>query len=165
MKLTNWKAIAELVGIAAIVGSLSFVGLQLVQTKEIALNEAGFNRVGSLIEMYNARFEYADIWVRGNAGDELDRLEAMIYQSLVRTSWQRAFWDNQGGRRLGGTADVPIHDFAAFLFRNPGAREIWESDTDETNRLRGRLLSRQLREVEMQDIVRADLAMLDQMSN
>ena len=165
MKSTKWKGIAELNGIAAIVGSLSFVGLQMQQAKEIALNDAGFNRVGSAIEEYNARFEYADIWVGGNAGEELDRVEAMIYKGLVRISWQRAFWDNQSGRRLGGTVDVPIHDFAWFLFRNPGAREIWESDADETNHQRGLLLSRQLREVEIQDIVRADLAKLDQTNN
>ena len=37
MKSTNWKDIAELVGIAAIVASLIFVGLQMRQSHEIAL--------------------------------------------------------------------------------------------------------------------------------
>ena len=37
IKSTDWKDIAELVGIAAIVGSLIFVGLQMRQTQEIAL--------------------------------------------------------------------------------------------------------------------------------
>jgi hypothetical protein len=37
MKNTDWKSIAELIGIAAIVASLIFVGLQMRQTHEIAL--------------------------------------------------------------------------------------------------------------------------------
>ena len=40
MKSTNWKDFAELVGIAAIVGSLIFVGLQMRQEQEIALSQA-----------------------------------------------------------------------------------------------------------------------------
>lgn len=37
MKFSDWKEIAELVGIVAIVASLLFVGLQLKQSHEIAL--------------------------------------------------------------------------------------------------------------------------------
>jgi hypothetical protein len=37
MKVNDWKDVAELVGIAAIVASLLFVGLQLKQSHEIAL--------------------------------------------------------------------------------------------------------------------------------
>jgi hypothetical protein len=37
MKKTDWKDIVEIVGIAAIVGSLLFVGLQFKQSHEIAL--------------------------------------------------------------------------------------------------------------------------------
>jgi hypothetical protein len=37
MKVADWKDVAELVGIAAIVASLLFVGLQLKQSHEIAL--------------------------------------------------------------------------------------------------------------------------------
>jgi len=37
MKTTSWKEFAELVGIAAIVASLIFVGLQMRQSHEIAL--------------------------------------------------------------------------------------------------------------------------------
>jgi len=37
LKPTNWKDIAELIGITAIVASLIFVGLQLKQSQEIAM--------------------------------------------------------------------------------------------------------------------------------
>lgn len=39
MKKYNWKAVAELIGIAAIVGSLVFVGLQMKQSRDIAIAE------------------------------------------------------------------------------------------------------------------------------
>ena len=39
MKETNWKDLAELVGIAAIVAPLIFVGLQMQQTRDIAVSE------------------------------------------------------------------------------------------------------------------------------
>ena len=37
MKKTDWKDIAELIGIAAIVASLIFVGLQMKQDQQIAV--------------------------------------------------------------------------------------------------------------------------------
>ena len=39
MKPVNWKDIAELIGVAAIVASLVFVGLQMNQSDQIALSE------------------------------------------------------------------------------------------------------------------------------
>ena len=41
MKNTDWKGIAELVGIAAIVASLVFVGLQMQQDRQLARAELG----------------------------------------------------------------------------------------------------------------------------
>ena len=52
MKNTDWKDIAELVGIAAIVASLVFVGLELRQSQAIALSEAYQQRTA--IEISNA---------------------------------------------------------------------------------------------------------------
>ena len=52
MKLGNWRDIAELIGIAAIVASLIFVGLELRQSQEIALSEAYQERAS--IEIANA---------------------------------------------------------------------------------------------------------------
>jgi hypothetical protein len=50
MQRTNWKDIAELVGIAAIVASLIFVGLQMKQSQEIALSAAYQARTATLVE-------------------------------------------------------------------------------------------------------------------
>ena len=78
MKSVNWRALAEVVGIAAIVASLIFVGLQLRQSQDIALSELGASRHASRIELNNAISDHADIWARGNAGDELDHADSVV---------------------------------------------------------------------------------------
>ncbi len=52
MKRYDWKSIAELVGIAAIVASLVFVGLQLKQAQEIAIAEQYQNRADAALEFW-----------------------------------------------------------------------------------------------------------------
>ncbi len=39
MNKTNWKDIAELIGIAAIVASSVFVGIQMKQSQDIAIGD------------------------------------------------------------------------------------------------------------------------------
>jgi hypothetical protein len=163
MKFANWKDIAELIGITAIVASLIFVGLQMRQTLEIARNEDGYNRVANQIEANNAKFEHADIWLRGNAGEKLDRVDAMIYKELLRTAWNTAYWGNRSDQQLGISADTLIHDFAWFLHQNPGARAVWEDDAKERNQQRTLLRGKPPGPIAIQDIVRVDLEKLDQL--
>ena len=57
MNSTNWKDIAELVGIAAIVASLVFVGLELRQSHQIAIAAEYQERATSVIDQYNAQIQ------------------------------------------------------------------------------------------------------------
>ena len=57
MAAKDWKDIAELVGIAAIVASLIFVGLQMRQSHEIALSEAHQQRAAMTSEAFLALSE------------------------------------------------------------------------------------------------------------
>ena len=57
MRDTNWKDIAELTGIAAIVASLIFVGLQLKQSHEIALAAQYQSRAEASMNQSLARLE------------------------------------------------------------------------------------------------------------
>jgi len=57
MKPTDWKDIAELIGIAAIVGSLIFVGLQMKQSQEIAIANQYQARADAALEFYLARMQ------------------------------------------------------------------------------------------------------------
>ena len=83
MASNNWKETAELVGIAAIVLSLVFVGFQLLLDRQVSVVDARSgltDRVISLTEIVN---NDADVWKRGldnegaNAGRGSEILRAL----------------------------------------------------------------------------------------
>ena len=57
MKQHDWKAIAELIGIAAIVASLIFVGLQMKQSQDIAIADQYQNRADTAANFYLSRMQ------------------------------------------------------------------------------------------------------------
>ena len=61
LKSTNWKDIVELVGIAAIVASLIFVGLQMQQSQEIAIAAQYHDRAALAIEINNSQLESGNL--------------------------------------------------------------------------------------------------------
>lgn len=160
MKYTKWKDIAELVGIAAIVGSLIFVGMELRQQQRMAENEVSFNLVETRRAVRSAIVENADIWLRGNEGQALDPEETTIYEMLIRMYWSGQFWAATTRRGVGRELDVSIHDFAAFLHQNPGARRMWENVMDIEQDYRQQLMSEPVG-VEAMNVVLADLRKLN----
>ena len=170
MKSTNWKDIAELVGIAAIVASLIFVGVQMKQTQEIALSESGLWTLANTVETFNGINEHAGVWARGNAGADLDDAEAVIYRNLINIENSRAFLTSRQFQRLGLlAAEIPVHEFASFLYQNPGARREWVAQQEIHERYRDPLVSDRAREFvypyldSFADQVRSDLEKLDQL--
>jgi hypothetical protein len=57
MKSGNWKDVAEILGILAIVASLIFVGLQLKQSQDIAIAQQYQDRSATAVEWYVARMQ------------------------------------------------------------------------------------------------------------
>ncbi len=57
MPSRNWKDIAELIGIGAIVASLIFVGLQMQQSQEIAIGAQYQERVNAAVENYMSQIQ------------------------------------------------------------------------------------------------------------
>jgi hypothetical protein len=159
----RWKTIAEFAGITGIILSLVFVGLQLRQEHRFANAERGFSIAQSYYEELNGRIENAAVWVKGNAGvDELSPTESVIYDALIRKRFTFAFWGTYASRQLGVTRDVGIHDFAAFLHENPGARRTWIAWMTTEQDYREKLIPEPVG-VEFMNIVLADLEKLDQM--
>ena len=162
MTFDKWKAIAELTGITGIILSLVFVGLQLRQEHRVANAERGFSIVVSYYEELDGRIENAAVWVKGNAGvDELSPEETVIYDALIRKRFAFAFWGAYGARQLGVTRDVGLHDFAAFLHENPGARRTWIAWMTHEQEYREKLIPEPVG-TEFMNIVLADLEKLDQ---
>jgi len=57
MPSRNWKDIAGMLGIGAIVASLIFVGLQLQQSREIAVGPQYQERANAAIENYMSQIQ------------------------------------------------------------------------------------------------------------
>jgi hypothetical protein len=119
--------LAELIGMSAIVASLVFVGLQLKQASDIAQNELSLGIFSTSIEINNEMNEYADIWIRGGRGDELDETEAAIFGGLMQNLNNQAFFARRMRTQLGEDErlSVEVHNFARVLHENPGARKAW----------------------------------------
>ena len=162
---SNWKDIAGVVGIAAIVASLIFVGLELRQSQQTARNETDSVIFSSFLDMRDAENEYSDIWVRGNRGDELDESEMSIYQNLIRNRHSHAAWTFNFYRTLDSEAYVvPVVNLAGFLHKYTNAREVWQSLRADEEGDRRKLLPGPISEdlSEFNELVRADLARLDE---
>jgi hypothetical protein len=101
MNKTNWKDTAELIGIAAIVASLVFVGIQMKQSQDIAIGDGFISVMFANIEINDQLNEHADIWIRGSAGEELTETEGFIFNNLVNNLNEKAFFASGQFDRLG----------------------------------------------------------------
>ncbi len=143
----------------ALVASLIFVGMKVRQQHQTAVNESGYNIVENSRELRSTLAEHTEIWLRGNADEELDRTEAAIYEQLIRMYWSRAYWSAETRAGVGDDLYVSVHDFAGFLHRNPGARRVWESAMAVEQDYRRRLIPEPAG-VEFINLVLADLEKL-----
>ena len=127
----DWKDVAELFGIAAIVASLIFVGVQLRQDQQIALAEYGQSTSAIRVELDIALAEHAEILVKSNAGIELSEREHAILVSVTSALWRATQIDYLERSRLGEDNPQFMTDvLAVFLFQNPGARRIWLEESE-----------------------------------
>ena len=139
----NWKEIAELVGIAAIVASIVFLAMQIRQSQDIAVNERSYLSLESRLELNLAITDHARIWNAGNAGDDLDDVERTVYGKLIENqhwvSWSG--WRSADQYDLNTARDLAIADFAAFLHKNPGALDTWREYLSNREPVRHALVS------------------------
>ncbi len=139
MKPNSLKDSAELIGFAAIVASLVFVGLQLRQSEVIARSELNASILANRIEVNAAIIEHADIWERGNRGEELVGADAVIFSRQVLNLNDEAYYAVQQSLVWGrvDVADLDTAVFAAYLHESPGARRVWRSREDKLGYYRG----------------------------
>jgi hypothetical protein len=137
LQRSNWKDIAELFGIAAIVASLIFVGLQMKQTDEIAAVQLLNDANERTRELNTLIADHADVWGRGCAGEELSDSERVrfaqiysAYRNSAYISWRRIVTSGLSD----SDPSYVINGFAANHYRFAGLRslgeslEIWDED-------------------------------------
>ena len=153
MKKFDWKALAELIGIAAIVASLIFVGLQMKQSRDIAIAEQYQARTDSSIvymlwlaengDMKQAQIDRAKSFYEAGGGDAVfnEAFEAhgpeFLYTKNIADRSVLIVWDNYYKQYQLGTMDE--ESWIAFRhrlkkhFRDGYARSLF---TDEPERFR-----------------------------
>ena len=125
----NWKDIAELVGITAIVGSLIFVGLQMRQEQDIAVVDTFGTALESNDIALTLISAHPDIWERGLLGDELTSSDEIIFSSMVRAVWGHHIHMSIRWDRIGpGDSETIQNSFAYALYIFPGLRRVWEAE-------------------------------------
>ena len=129
-KLNDWL---QIMGLAAVVGSLIFVGMQLKQAEDIAFAELAENRTASELERRALIAEHADVWQRACLGSELTADEKVIagaiYGNYALSNFN--FWVRLEESTISGTTSTFQTDrFAANIYRYPGFRSMAESFTE-----------------------------------
>lgn len=130
MTKSDWKSIAELVGIAAIVASLIFLSVQLIQDRQAALSGVSQNAASNYTELQVAIAYHAEVLAKSNRNEDLTEAEKIVINSLVSAMHRQAASDALERRRLGATGEVVSWIFASWLHDNPGALDVWNEQRD-----------------------------------
>jgi len=164
VEFKKFNEIAELVGIVAIVSSLVFVGLQMQQSHRIALSEHHLQLVANQIAADDAIAEHPDIWVRGNAGKDLEPQEFAIFAGQVRNLADITYYTIEIDRLMGlnDAASVDVMEFALYVYENPGAYEVWLDREEELAGLRALLNPDQTFSQEWTDLVKTAIAHIEE---
>ena len=162
MKKTDIKGIAELVGTAAIVASLIFVGIQLKQAQSIATAERFDSAISNRIGRNELVMLHSDVLNKANSGENLSGSEKITLEYLIDSLWAEAFLGQRARQSIGGPGESgPRYSYSRFLFENPGARHEWEKTV--TRRHRGyKAIGDFSPLIDFDKAVSADLAVLDE---
>ena len=122
MKTTNWRTVAELTGMAAIVASLIFLAMEVRQNHQVGRTETGLALLQSLQQGHEMVLANTDVWVRGCRGDELNDIDRAQFAMLVRGYVQRIYfvWLTSEDSILDLGSVTPADHFARTFHRYPG---------------------------------------------
>ena len=126
MRKIQWKGVAEIVGISAIVGSLIFVGLQIRQEQNVAVSQIYQTTMAAQVEIHIAMAEHAELLAKARNVDELSEAERIAVEELIEMWFARAFFETLSARRIDdGDWSGPVNLFAFLLHDNPGLQQVW----------------------------------------
>ena len=123
----RWRNAIEAVGVASIVASLVFVGLEVQQSGRAA-NDAAFASDAAIVaEVESLVTSYPDVWRRGCQGEELDSTEALIFAQVHHAYIFQYFlrWLRERKGLEVSSAALSIDNLAMNIYRNPGFAREW----------------------------------------
>jgi len=123
----NWKETAELVGIAAIVASLVFVGFQLRQEHKIARSEVWSERNLIRAELASLVTSNSEVWVKGLQGADLVDAEKARFAAIANLLIfkQSTHYLQRGTGISPGVPDVIALQLIDMLESYPGLKAFW----------------------------------------
>ena len=128
MKKSNWKDTAELIGILAIVVSLVFVGMQIMQSQTIATAERFDMTVNNRLFKNDLIIQHSDLLAKANSGEPLSESERISITHLIDSLWSEAFFSFRANQILDAPGEAGARIvFSRFLYQNPGARREWQN--------------------------------------
>lgn len=129
MKSTNWKDTAEIIGIAAIVASLVFVGMQMRQDRILARAELGAGSFESIaaLRLEMTSLEFAETFVKVLENPEqlttAEKLQVNGYLDAVKLLLIRECYLMERG--VFTECDIMVNEYGPFFFGNRYAQTWW----------------------------------------
>lgn len=147
MKSIKWMDLAQLIGIAGILATLVILVLEQRTVKDISQAQQFMNTYQTTIDFNSLIMEHADVFAKGNAGEQLSPDEQVIYYHLIRMRDEQAYWLRYSMLQM-EWLNTPTYyyktDLAAFLTENPPAYQVWKDYYEELSSYRA--LGRQIEE-------------------
>ena len=131
MKEKNWKDIVELVGIAAIVGSLIFVGLQVRQDQQIAIAATFSTAIEATSNLATLIEADAETWKKGLDGGELSAADEIKFLAMVAAveAYQLNMYIRFDRLEI-GDPERTYRNYAYAIYLHPGLRKAFLTRAD-----------------------------------
>ena len=131
MKEKNWKGIVELIGIAAIVGSLIFVGLQVRQDQQIAIAATFSTAIEATSNLATLIENNSETWKTGLDGGELSAADEIEFLAMVATveAYQLNMYIRFDRLQI-GDAERSYRTYAYAIYLHPGLRKAFSNRRD-----------------------------------
>lgn len=123
-RLREWL---ETFGLMAVFVSLVFVGLELRQSREIAM-DASLSASAEIITAIEALvLEHPDVWLRGCRGDGLEEADDLVFTHIFHAYVFQHFmlYMRSGASVASASGDLAIDNVAINVHRNPGFAAAW----------------------------------------
>lgn len=123
----DWKGTAELIGLAAIVASLIFVGLQMRQDQGIAQAQALVDASAVVTDLNQFIENNKEVWIKGLDGAELSLEDNFTFRALCRANYLRkiAHWERAKRLDIGNPVFI-AQSFAYEIHVYPGLRRYFD---------------------------------------
>ena len=152
MKSTNWKDVAELVGIVAIVASLVFVGLEMRQDHTVARSELGAGSFESLASLRQQMIEpefaatYTKMLEQPEQLTTTEQLQINAYLDAVKFLIIRECYLYERG--IFTECEIFVHEYGSNFFGNSYAQTWWRLQSPEKRSFLPDWVDRQISDID-----------------